>query len=82
MQPLCRVLIVLNNVHLLVVIREIVLLHGQTIFHLDVFQMDEASELEDLEQFAKDFKQRRIKMGFTQVKLLKIMPLNLRVCFS
>nr|XP_023681820.1 POU domain, class 2, transcription factor 3-like isoform X2 [Paramormyrops kingsleyae] len=29
-------------------------------------QMDEASELEDLEQFAKAFKQRRIKLGFTQ----------------
>lgn len=28
--------------------------------------LDEASELEELEQFAKDFKQRRIKLGFTQ----------------
>ncbi|XP_072557434.1 POU domain, class 2, transcription factor 3L-like isoform X3 [Paramormyrops kingsleyae] len=34
--------------------------------HVPALQMDEASELEDLEQFAKAFKQRRIKLGFTQ----------------
>lgn len=30
---------------------------------------DEPSDLEELEQFAKAFKQRRIKLGFTQVRL-------------
>jgi len=31
-----------------------------------IAQGDEVSELEELEQFAKQFKQRRIKLGFTQ----------------
>lgn len=31
---------------------------------------DEPNDLEELEQFAKAFKQRRIKLGFTQVKAL------------
>jgi len=30
---------------------------------------DEPNDLEELEQFAKAFKQRRIKLGFTQVRL-------------
>lgn len=34
---------------------------------MDVPLVEEASELEELEQFAKAFKQRRIKLGFTQV---------------
>lgn len=34
---------------------------------VDVPLVEEASELEELEQFAKAFKQRRIKLGFTQV---------------
>lgn len=29
--------------------------------------VEEAGDLEELEQFAKNFKQRRIKLGFTQV---------------
>lgn len=29
---------------------------------------EEPSDLEELEQFARTFKQRRIKLGFTQVK--------------
>ncbi|XP_058237106.1 POU domain, class 2, transcription factor 1a isoform X4 [Hemibagrus wyckioides] len=33
---------------------------------MDVPLVEEASELEELEQFAKAFKQRRIKLGFTQ----------------
>ncbi|KAF7689642.1 hypothetical protein HF521_012995 [Silurus meridionalis] len=33
---------------------------------VDVPLVEEASELEELEQFAKAFKQRRIKLGFTQ----------------
>ncbi|TSK17785.1 POU domain, class 2, transcription factor 1 [Bagarius yarrelli] len=33
---------------------------------VDVSLVEEASELEELEQFAKAFKQRRIKLGFTQ----------------
>ncbi|XP_053332868.1 POU domain, class 2, transcription factor 1a isoform X2 [Clarias gariepinus] len=33
---------------------------------VDVSVVEEASELEELEQFAKAFKQRRIKLGFTQ----------------
>jgi len=31
---------------------------------------EEPSDLEELEQFARTFKQRRIKLGFTQVKHL------------
>lgn len=31
-------------------------------------QQDDPSDLEELEQFAKAFKQRRIKLGFTQVQ--------------
>ena len=31
------------------------------------FHPEENIELEDLEEFAKDFKQRRIKLGYTQV---------------
>ncbi|XP_067826910.1 POU domain, class 2, transcription factor 3 [Heptranchias perlo] len=34
--------------------------------HLPSMQSDEPSDLEELEQFAKTFKQRRIKLGFTQ----------------
>lgn len=34
---------------------------------LDTPTMEEPSDLEELEQFAKLFKQRRIKLGFTQV---------------
>lgn len=34
---------------------------------VDASLVEEASELEELEQFAKAFKQRRIKLGFTQV---------------
>lgn len=30
---------------------------------------DEPSDLEELEKFAKTFKQRRIKLGFTQVRV-------------
>ncbi|XP_067298438.1 POU domain, class 2, transcription factor 1a [Pseudorasbora parva] len=33
---------------------------------VDVSCVEEASDLEELEQFAKSFKQRRIKLGFTQ----------------
>lgn len=29
---------------------------------------EEPSDLEELEQFARTFKQRRIKLGFTQVR--------------
>lgn len=32
---------------------------------------EEPSDLEELEQFARTFKQRRIKLGFTQVKLVR-----------
>ncbi|XP_038635533.1 POU domain, class 2, transcription factor 3 isoform X1 [Scyliorhinus canicula] len=34
--------------------------------HITSVQTDEPSDLEELEQFAKTFKQRRIKLGFTQ----------------
>lgn len=34
---------------------------------LDTPTLEEPSDLEELEQFAKTFKQRRIKLGFTQV---------------
>ncbi|KAG7483524.1 hypothetical protein MATL_G00039320 [Megalops atlanticus] len=34
--------------------------------HIAPTQQDEPSDLEELEQFAKAFKQRRIKLGFTQ----------------
>ncbi|XP_078389573.1 POU domain, class 2, transcription factor 3 isoform X4 [Cetorhinus maximus] len=34
--------------------------------HVTSVQADEPSDLEELEQFAKTFKQRRIKLGFTQ----------------
>ncbi|XP_052454662.1 POU domain, class 2, transcription factor 1 isoform X2 [Carassius gibelio] len=34
--------------------------------HMDAPCVEEASDLEELEQFAKTFKQRRIKLGFTQ----------------
>lgn len=43
------------------------LAHLQMSKHLAVPQQDEPSDLEELEQFAKAFKQRRIKLGFTQV---------------
>lgn len=42
--------------------------HLQIPKHLSVQTQDEPSDLEELEQFAKAFKQRRIKLGFTQVK--------------
>lgn len=34
---------------------------------IDTPSLEEPSDLEELEQFAKTFKQRRIKLGFTQV---------------
>ncbi|XP_056610353.1 POU domain, class 2, transcription factor 1b isoform X12 [Triplophysa dalaica] len=34
--------------------------------HIDTPTLEEPSDLEELEQFAKTFKQRRIKLGFTQ----------------
>ncbi|XP_062342107.1 POU domain, class 2, transcription factor 3 isoform X1 [Osmerus eperlanus] len=40
--------------------------HLQVPKHMGVSQQDEPSDLEELEQFAKAFKQRRIKLGFTQ----------------
>ncbi|XP_075963027.1 POU domain, class 2, transcription factor 1-like isoform X18 [Anarhichas minor] len=41
--------------------------HSQTTpKRLDTPTMEEPSDLEELEQFAKTFKQRRIKLGFTQ----------------
>ncbi|XP_011482292.2 POU domain, class 2, transcription factor 3 [Oryzias latipes] len=40
--------------------------HLQIPKHLSVQTQDEPSDLEELEQFAKAFKQRRIKLGFTQ----------------
>ena len=42
--------------------------HLQVPKHMGVSQQDEPSDLEELEQFAKAFKQRRIKLGFTQVQ--------------
>ncbi|MEQ2167600.1 hypothetical protein GOODEAATRI_005714, partial [Goodea atripinnis] len=40
---------------------------------LDTPTMEEPSDLEELEQFAKTFKQRRIKLGFTQVLYLSFL---------
>ncbi|XP_062844981.1 POU domain, class 2, transcription factor 3 isoform X1 [Trichomycterus rosablanca] len=40
--------------------------HLQVPKHVAPSQQDEPSDLEELEQFAKSFKQRRIKLGFTQ----------------
>ncbi|KAM6970060.1 POU domain, class 2, transcription factor 3 [Aplochiton taeniatus] len=40
--------------------------HLQVPKHMGAPQQDEPSDLEELEQFAKAFKQRRIKLGFTQ----------------
>ncbi|XP_064159262.1 POU domain, class 2, transcription factor 3-like [Anguilla rostrata] len=40
--------------------------HLQAPKHLGTAQQDEATDLEELEHFAKAFKQRRIKLGFTQ----------------
>ncbi|KAJ8267061.1 hypothetical protein GJAV_G00137860 [Gymnothorax javanicus] len=40
--------------------------HLQLPKHMPPPQQDEPTDLEDLEQFAKAFKQRRIKLGFTQ----------------
>ncbi|XP_056088878.1 POU domain, class 2, transcription factor 1b isoform X9 [Rhinichthys klamathensis goyatoka] len=43
------------------------LAHSQTTpKHIDTPSLEEPSDLEELEQFAKTFKQRRIKLGFTQ----------------
>ncbi|XP_048864304.1 POU domain, class 2, transcription factor 1b isoform X3 [Brienomyrus brachyistius] len=43
------------------------LLHSQTTpKRMDTPSLEEPSDLEELEQFAKTFKQRRIKLGFTQ----------------
>ena len=42
--------------------------HLQIPKHMAAPQQDEPSDLEELEQFARTFKQRRIKLGFTQVK--------------
>lgn len=41
--------------------------HLQMPKHMSVPPQEEPSDLEELEQFAKAFKQRRIKLGFTQV---------------
>lgn len=41
--------------------------HLQMPKHMALAPQDEPSDLEELEQFAKAFKQRRIKLGFTQV---------------
>lgn len=35
---------------------------------------EEPSDLEELEQFARTFKQRRIKLGFTQVQYARHAP--------
>ncbi|KAL2095090.1 hypothetical protein ACEWY4_009809 [Coilia grayii] len=40
--------------------------HLQVPKHVGASTQDEPSDLEELEQFAKSFKQRRIKLGFTQ----------------
>ncbi|XP_061608431.1 POU domain, class 2, transcription factor 3 isoform X1 [Phyllopteryx taeniolatus] len=40
--------------------------HPQLLKHMAVPPQEEPSDLEELEQFAKAFKQRRIKLGFTQ----------------
>ncbi|KAM9728959.1 POU domain, class 2, transcription factor 3 isoform 2-T2 [Menidia menidia] len=40
--------------------------HLQMPKHMSIPAQDEPSDLEELEQFAKAFKQRRIKLGFTQ----------------
>ncbi|XP_018598189.1 POU domain, class 2, transcription factor 3-like isoform X2 [Scleropages formosus] len=40
--------------------------HVQVGKHLAPLPLDEPNDLEELEQFAKGFKQRRIKLGFTQ----------------
>lgn len=40
--------------------------HLQVPKHVGASQQEEPSDLEELEQFAKSFKQRRIKLGFTQ----------------
>ena len=37
------------------------------------FHPEENIELEDLEEFAKDFKQRRIKLGYTQVSIIEVL---------
>lgn len=42
--------------------------HLQMPKHMTVPPQEEPSDLEELEQFAKAFKQRRIKLGFTQVR--------------
>lgn len=42
--------------------------HLQMPKHMSVPPQEEPSDLEELEQFAKAFKQRRIKLGFTQVR--------------
>lgn len=41
--------------------------HLQVPKHVGPSPQDEPNDLEELEQFAKSFKQRRIKLGFTQV---------------
>lgn len=41
--------------------------HLQMPKHMSVPPQEEPSDLEELEHFAKAFKQRRIKLGFTQV---------------
>lgn len=51
--------------------------HLQMPKHMAVPPQEEPSDLEELEQFAKAFKQRRIKLGFTQVSH-EISPL----CFE
>lgn len=52
--------------------------HLQMPKHMSVAPQEEPNDLEELEQFAKAFKQRRIKLGFTQVTE---EDLTLFVCF-
>ena len=47
--------------------------HLQMPKHMSVHTQEEPSDLEELEQFAKAFKQRRIKLGFTQVTKMRIL---------
>lgn len=49
--------------------------HLQMPKHMAVPPQEEPSDLEELEQFAKAFKQRRIKLGFTQVSQRHFSPM-------
>lgn len=50
--------------------------HLQMPKHMSIPPQEEPSDLEELEQFAKAFKQRRIKLGFTQVIIKPHRVLN------